>query len=73
MTMYTPHILEEYILVLGIDTQYDGHIFELPGVIMYTLCLPFPELIPSDPLVIYTPNRIELRHNHHFGILPLSY
>jgi hypothetical protein len=56
--MYTPKIFEEYIWALGRDTQHDGHVFELVGVLLYTLPLLLPEVMLPDPLVLYIPDRV---------------
>jgi hypothetical protein len=40
---------------------------------MYTLSLPFLEVMPMDPLVLYIPDRIELGIKEGFEIFPLSY
>jgi hypothetical protein len=73
MTIYTPKIIEDCILVLGRDTHHDGHLSELGGALLYTLPLPLPEVMPRDPLVLFIPNMIELGLNEGFEILPLSY
>jgi len=71
--MQTPQILEEYIWVLGRDTQHDGHLFELSGVLLYTLPLALPKVVPPDPLVLYIPDRVELGLDEGFEVLPPSY
>jgi hypothetical protein len=68
-----PQILEEYIWVLGIDTQHDGHLFELIGVLLYTLLLPLPQVVPLDPLVLYIHDMVEFRLDEGFEVLPPSY
>jgi hypothetical protein len=56
--MKTPSILEEYIWVLGKDTHNDAHIYELNGLLLYTLPLPRAEVFPPDSLVLYIPNMV---------------
>jgi hypothetical protein len=45
-----PQILEEYIWVLGRDTQHDDHVFELDGVLLYTMHFLLPEVVPPYPI-----------------------
>ena len=53
--------------------QHDGHIYELSGVLLYTLPLPLPEVVPPDPLVLYIPNMIDLGLDDGFEVLLPSY
>jgi hypothetical protein len=73
MAMHTPWILEEYIWVLGIYTQHDGHLSKLGGVILYTLPLLPLEVVPLDPLVLYIPDKVELGLDDGFEVLRPSY
>jgi hypothetical protein len=73
MNVLTPQIIYGYIWVLGIDTQLDGHLYEINGVLMYTLRLHLPKAMPLDPLVLYIPDRVGLGLNEGFEVLPLCY
>jgi hypothetical protein len=35
--------------------------------------LPFPEVMPTNPMVLYITNRVELELDKYFEILPHSY
>jgi hypothetical protein len=72
LTMYTSQILEKYIWVIGRDTQHDDHFPKLGGVLLYTLPLPLPEVVPPNPLVVYIPDRVGLGLDEGFEALPPS-
>jgi hypothetical protein len=55
------------------DTLNYGHVSELGGVLLYTLPLPLPKVVPPDPLYLYIPNRVELGLDEGFEFLPPSY
>jgi hypothetical protein len=42
------------------------------GVLLYTMPLLMPEVVPLDPLVLYIPDRVELGIEG-FEVLPPSY
>jgi len=59
--------------ILGRDNQHYLYLLEFYGVLLYTLSLCFLEVMPSNPVVLYIPNGVELGLDENFKILPYSY
>jgi hypothetical protein len=73
MIVYTPQILEDYIWVIGRNTQHNIHLPKFGGALLHTLSLSLTKIMLSDSFVLCIPNRVQMGLNEGFEILSLSY